>query len=481
MGRTAEQLRNDAVAIWQAGVDAVGSERLVRQAVRVEGGKIRFSGQAVVEGRKVERTFDVDLAGIGRIEVVGAGKAGSGMAAAFEDALRSAHENLLEKHAVSGWLNVPADCVRTLERIRLHPARPAGRNEPTPEGVAGSEEILRRVRSLSENDLCVVLLSGGGSALLPAPAEGVHWEDKLAVARGLAAAGASIRQLNLVRKQLSAVKGGSLARACRAGRLVTLVVSDVQGDPLDVIASGPTTPDASTPAEALAILEELDAASRGIPERVFHFLRKRIAEQAAAGTSGKSGESHSSGPRSQETLLIGTNAVAVEAAGAEAVRRGYEPRLEHAIHAEGEAVDVGRSLARQIQEAASTGRPVAIISGGEPTATLPPPERRGRGGRNQQLALAALQALLPAAAEGSPPKFALLSGGTDGEDGPTDAAGAVIDSDLAARVGGRPDLIASALERCDAYSYFDPLGALLKTGPTHTNVMDLRVAVVEGR
>ena len=154
---------------------------------------------------------------------------------------------------------MPADCVRPLQRIHLHAARPAGVNEPTPEGVAGSMEILRLVESLGPDDLCLCLISGGGSALMPAPVEGVTLADKLALTRHLSAAGANIEQLNTVRKQLSRIKGGGLLRACRAGRLVSLIISDVLGDPLDVIASGPTVPDTSTPQAALEVLERFGA------------------------------------------------------------------------------------------------------------------------------------------------------------------------------------------------------------------------------
>ena len=240
MPRSPEQLRRDALRIWQAGVDAVRSDRLVRQHLRVE-------GRTLVIG--VDR---LDLDRIGRIAVVGAGKAGAGMAAAVEEVLGP---GLLEQKQVTGWVNVPEDCVRLLARIHLHGARPPGVNEPTAAGVQGAEEILRIVESLGPDDLCLCLLSGGGSALLPAPVEGITLDDKLAVTRHLSAAGANIQELNTVRKQLSRIKGGGLARACRAGRLVSLIISDVLGDPLDVIASGPTVPDTSTPEAALEVLD----------------------------------------------------------------------------------------------------------------------------------------------------------------------------------------------------------------------------------
>ena len=241
----------DALRIWRAGLEAVRSERLIREHVRV-------AGHWLIVGEEQP----IDLQRIGRIAVVGAGKAGAGMAAGLEEALGP---EIAESKQLVGWVNVPADCVppgedggppRTARRIHLHAARPAGRNEPTAEGVAGTEEILKIVSLLRPDDLCLCLISGGGSALLPAPAEGISLADKLAVTQHLSAAGADIR-LNTVRKQLSRIKGGGLARACRAGRLVSLIISDVLGDPLDLIASGPTVPDHSTPADALTVLERV--------------------------------------------------------------------------------------------------------------------------------------------------------------------------------------------------------------------------------
>ncbi len=260
--RTPDKLRRDALRIWQAGVDAVNSERLVRDAIHVEGG-------ALIVGEEL-----LDFNAIGRIAVIGAGKAGAGMAAAVENVLGP---RLIDARQLVGWVNVPEDCVRPLRRIRLHGARPPGVNEPTEAGVAGAEEILRIVRSLDPEDLCLCLISGGGSALLPAPLEGITLADKLAVTRHLSAAGATIEELNTVRKQLSRIKGGGLARACRAGRMISLIISDVLGDPLDVIASGPTVPDTSTPQAALAVLERFRAAGIEIPfpQRELRIMRDR--------------------------------------------------------------------------------------------------------------------------------------------------------------------------------------------------------------
>jgi hydroxypyruvate reductase len=446
----ATHLRSDALAIWHAGLTAVGSERLVRGAFRVEGSRLLVGCE------------EIPLAAVRRIAVVGGGKAGAGMAAAVQDALGPA---LAARKQLVGWVNVPADCVGPLGTIHLHPARPAGVNEPTAEGVAGAEQILRLVAGLGPEDLCVGLISGGGSALLPAPATGLTLDDKLAVTRHLSAAGASIEELNTVRKQLSRIKGGGLARACRAGRLCVLVISDVLGDPLDLIASGPTVQDPASAADALAVLGKYAAAEGGVAARVFDYLRRPA-------------EGPKPPPQCRVTnLVIGNNATAVEAAGVAARRLGYTAATASAARSEGPAEEVGRRLAETALEMRTRAGPDCLISGGEPVVRLVPAARRGLGGRNQQLALAALERLTDDGGRG----IALLAGGTDGEDGPTDAAGALVDAEVlqaARRLGLDP---AAALARNDAYHFFEAAGGLVKTGPTHTNVCDVRVVVCSRR
>jgi hydroxypyruvate reductase len=452
----AATLRQHALRIWHAAVAAVRSDELVRQAVQSVGRSLIVDDEPI------------DLASVRRIAVVGAGKAGAGMAAALEEILGRTGKEF------SGWVNVPADCVpadtsRLPRHITLHPARPGGVNEPTAEGVIGSEQILRLVESLAPDDLCLCLLSGGGSALLPAPAPGVTLEDKQQLTRFLSAAGANIRQLNTVRKQLSRIKGGGLLRACRAGRLISLVISDVLGDPLDVIASGPTVEDSSTPAEALAILDELGARAAGVAPAAIAYLEHKAAEPGHA-----SNRPRGDGP-AVRNVIIGNNATAVAAAGDEAERLGYSFVLDAAQSLEGEAEAIGRHLADMALKMRDRPGPNCLITGGEPVVRLVEASRRGLGGRNQQLVLAALERLAPTKLQG----IALLSGGTDGEDGPTDAAGAFIDEQVleAARARGLDS--AQHLGRNDAYHFFAPLGALIKTGPTHTNVCDVRVVVVD--
>lgn len=447
MNRSAEQLRRDALRIWQAALAAVDAERLVRDTVRVDDGWLRIGDDA----------FDLNT--VRRILVVGAGKAGAGMAAGLEQALGP---QLLAEKQVAGWVNVPADCVRRLQAITLHAARPAGRNEPTAEGAAGSRRILDLVEQATQDDLCVCLLSGGGSALLPAPVDAITLDDKLAVTRHLSAAGANIAELNTVRKQLSRIKGGGLARACRAGRLITLIISDVIGDPLDVIGSGPTVVDSSTPMQALEILHRYQAHAAGISSSVFDFLQSRRLEPAAASNCPVT------------NLVIANNALAVDAAGAEAERLGYSHAMHAATGLEGQAEDIGRHLAAMAQQMRTRPGPDCLITGGEPVVRLVDSSVRGLGGRNQQLVLAALDELGLQGVGG----ITILSGGTDGEDGPTDAAGALLNEEIALRAGELQLDAADYLCRNDAYHFFEPLGALIKTGPTHTNVCDVRVVVV---
>ncbi len=461
MTRSPEQLRADALAIWQAGVDAVRSDVLVQDHLRIADDRLTVAGQ----------TFALDR--IGRIAVVGCGKAGAGMAAGVEAALG---ERVLDEKRVTGWVNVPDDCVRSLRRIHLHGARPPGVNEPTEAGVDGARRILELVGGLSAED----------------PVETIRLEDKLAVTRHLSGAGANIQQLNTVRKHLSRIKGGGLARRCRAGQLIVLIISDVLGDPLDVIASGPTVPDPSTPADALAVLEQFDARRAGISDAVFRHLHDSAAQSVRPGSEPVAAR--------VTNCIIGNNATAVHAAAREASRLGYETRSDAAAQLEGDAETLGQQLAEIAVAMRNAGGAACLVSGGEPTVRLVPSDRRGLGGRNQQLVLAGLEHLRSVATGGQPvlreqqpvrgdskdscPQISeacegvvLLSGGTDGEDGPTDAAGAWFDQMLVERMRLAGLDPGSFLRRNDAYHFFEPLGALIRTGPTHTNVCDLRIVL----
>ncbi len=497
-------LRDHAQAIWEAGVAAVSSERLVRNVIHRDERTLLICGH------------EWSTNSLDRIIVLGVGKAGSGMAAAVEAALG---EELTDAK-VSGWVNVPADCIRPLRRIVLHAARPAGVNEPTEEGVFGTQRILERARSAGPNDLVLVLISGGGSALSPAPIPGITLADKLAVTRFLMRSGASIRELNTVRKHLSLFKGGGLARAASQSRaVITLIISDVIGDPLDVIASGPTVEDTSTATDALEVLERFRAHPPQIPEAVRSALRPKRSKLSPLplGEGGRRpGEGRtaidsqiSANPAKGHALpvttstaaciphpspltkgegtparplvhnhVIGNNATALEAAAEKARALGFAVRSYGSNNA-GNAQAIGREFAelcRRIRDGqAEVISPVCVLSGGEPVVNLVATEQPRKGGRNQEVALAALQHLWSGGLDG----IAILSGGTDGEDGPTNAAGAVIDETLRQTAIAKGLNPAEFLAINNSYPFFEQTGGLLLTGPTHTNVMDLRVVVVE--
>ncbi|MFK8110800.1 MAG: glycerate kinase [Rubripirellula sp.] len=452
-------LRRKATEIWTAGVDAVRAAPLVSREVRVTADELQV-------GEHVWSKKDFD-----RVLVVGAGKAGAAMALGL---LQSIGDWL----PVSGWLNVPAGTETLdlpLNGIQLHAARPAGVNEPTIEGVEGTRRIMQLVREAGPRDLCIALISGGGSALLPAPIAGISLADKQQVTRFLSGAGADIAELNTVRKHLSDVKGGGLLRACRAAELITLVLSDVLGDPLDLIASGPTVLDPSTPADALAVLARFD------PEHELSAnIYQALSQASVAAEAGAESQTRST------TIVIGNNAVAVDEAGICAEGLGFNHAMQSARTCEGSAEAVGQRLAemtvQMLRADPSSHRTDCLITGGEPTVILAPVDQRGKGGRNQQLVLAAYQYLLSQELSDEEwSRLCILSGGTDGEDGPTDAAGAVIDHQLHLHAESKRLDPADYLRRNDAYRFFDAIGGLILTGPTGTNVCDLRVAVVAAK
>ncbi|QDT90841.1 glycerate kinase type-2 family protein [Gimesia algae] len=442
-----------ALEIWKAGVRAVDSETLVSHAIRVTDQGLTICGHTI------------PLQGHERLLVTGAGKAGSGMAAGVEAALRGSA--LAER--TSGWVNVPADCVRPLAMIHLYPARPASLNEPTAEGVYGARQILKKISDLEPDDICIVLISGGGSALLPAPLPPLTLEDKQLVTRLLMSSGATIQELNCVRKQISAVKGGRLVQAAGCRHLFALIISDIVGDPLDLIASGPTVVDQSTAQDALQVLQRFVSDPAEIPESVWSILK---SEQTPA---------HPQNSVRDATVfnqVIGNNATALEAASHQALALGYEVYSLGSAN-EGTAAETGVELAELcLQLQAGTGpvpRPACILSGGEPVVDLSSSPHPGKGGRNQELVLAAMQRLWDESLSG----FCILSGGTDGEDGPTDAAGGILDEHSLKRAHALQLNPALYLRDHNAYPILAETGSLLKTGATQTNVMDLRVAIVE--
>jgi hydroxypyruvate reductase/glycerate 2-kinase len=436
-------LRQHARAIWQAAVDAARPEVLVPEA-------IAHSDLPLAD----------NLARARRILVVGAGKAGAAMCVAVEHAL-APHLDRME-----GLVNVPAGNLPPLRAIRLHVARPAATNQPTEEGVAGTRQILDLVVHARPDDVALCLLSGGGSALLPGPVEGITLEDKQQVTRLLHACGATINEMNTVRKHLSSVKGGRLAQAFTGQALFSLIISDVIGDPLDVIASGPTAPDPTTFPDALAVLEHYQLGPR-VPAAVLRHLER--------GGRGEVPETPKHLPASVHNLIIGNNGRSLAAAEQTARGLGYNV-LNLGSYIEGETRPVAVALTGIARSIRADGRPLAppacLLSGGETTVTLA--ENHGRGGRNQEFVLAAAVKL----GRDGLRDLVVLSGGTDGEDGPTDAAGALADEDTWIHAQQQGLAPAAFLARNDAYPFFEATGDLVRTGLTQTNVMDVRVILI---
>jgi glycerate 2-kinase len=427
----AAEPREAAAAIWRAALAAGDVAPLIRRHLRVDG-RILKAGP-----------LHLDLDRVRRILVLGAGKAGAAMAASAETVLGG---------RVSGGFVVVKDgyrvataCVEVVE---------AGHPVPDVRGVAASARVLELATSATADDLVLFLVSGGGSALTPAPAPPVTLEEKQALTRLLLAAGATINELNAVRKHLSRFKGGLLARAAAPATVLTLALSDVIGDPLDVIASGPTAPDPTTYADALAVLDR-----RGVLEGA----PRAIVERLRAGAGGALAETPKPGDpvfARVTNLVIGNNALVADAAAAEAERRGYRPHvLTRAL--QGEARDAARDL---VARARALPAPAALIAGGETTVTV---RGRGRGGRCQEFALAAALAL--EAGE----SLVVLAAGTDGTDGPTDAAGGVVDAATLARGRAAGADAARALADNDAHAFLSAAGACIVSGPTNTNLLDL--------
>lgn len=393
----------------------------------------------------------------GRVYVVGAGKAGVGMA-------RAAHD-ILGERIVAGCVAVPDSAPSVIGRIAL---AQAGHPVPDARGMAAAQRVAEMAPILSgrSDDVVLCLFSGGGSALLPLPAEGVSLEDKQGATGLLLRSGATIHQVNAVRKHLSRLKGGQLARLASRARVVGLYISDVSGDSLGSIASGPTAPDPTTYADALRALERyglLAQTPRAAVERLRQGLAGRVPET----------------PKGDEPFWARVQNVIVASGrdGLSAARQRAEAlglRVPILPELTGEAREVGARIGALVREIAhgrgSVRRPACLLAVGETTVVV---RGAGKGGRNQEVALAA--AVEMDALDG----VALASFATDGVDGPTDAAGAVVDGATLTRARERGLAPDRYLAANDAYSFFEDVGGLIRTGPTGTNVADIVVAVVE--
>jgi hydroxypyruvate reductase len=437
------ELRAAARRILDAAIAAGHAGRLTDRALRREEGHLRVGGRAF------------DLARVRRVLVVGAGKASGTMAAAAEA--------VLEDLPLEGVVAVKERPDPPPRRVRIVEA---GHPIPDARGQDAARAILELVDGAGADDLVLAVISGGGSALTPAPVFGVTLAEKQAVTRLLLEAGATINELNAVRKHLSRLKGGQLARAAHPAPVVALLLSDVIGDPLDVIASGPTAADPSTFADALAVLDRFGLRAR-VPASVCAHLE--AGARGEAPDTPKPGDPVLAGV---VNVVIGNNGLVVEAAVEEARRLGFTPCLL-TRRLQGEAREVARVYAAIVDEAGRSGSPVGrrgcLIAAGETTVTVHGP---GRGGRCQEFALA----LVPELA--AMPDVVVLAAGTDGTDGPTDAAGALADPTSLARGRERGLIPARLLAANDSHAFFRALGDLVVTGPTGSNLMDLYLALL---
>lgn len=433
----ASDLRTRLESIFGAALAAVDPEQAVRRELERDGVRLAIAGRAV--------EADASLV------VLAAGKAATAMAGAVE---------AVAGDRIAAGLAVTKDGhARTLSRIEV---RETAHPVPDARCELAARALLALAKRARPQDVAVVLLSGGASALLACPQPGLTAGDVARTTASLLAAGADIRALNTVRKHLVEVAGGRLARALRARRIEVLIVSDVIDDPLDVIASGPCTPDPTCFADARAVIAHYGLAA-ALPPRVLAHLE--AGARGARPESPKPGEAAFAGVR---THVVARLSDALGAAARAARTRGFVPlRIGDALR--GEAREAGRRLAA-LATSMRVREPTCLVAGGETTVTL---QGDGQGGRNQELALAA--AIAWQGVRG----VALLAAGTDGSDGPTDAAGAFADGATVARGVACGADAAAALARNDSHGFFAREGGVFRTGPTGTNVMDITLVSVE--
>jgi len=441
--RDLRRLREDAEAVFRSGLEAVDPIRAVERHV----GR---AGDTLTVGER-----DYDLSKFERIFVVGAGKASAAMGQAMEA--------VLGDRITDGFINVKYGHTLPLKTIRLNEA---GHPVPDEAGLAGARHITAMLEATGEKDLVLCLLSGGGSALLPLPAAGLSLADKQEMTRLLLESGATIQEINSLRKHASRIKGGLLARTVHPSTLITLFLSDVIGDDLDSIASGPTVPDSTTFGFCRDVIERYGLTDR-MPRGVLDILDR--GEKGKLPETPKAGDPVFNGT---QNLIVAGNLQALQTACSKAESLGYNTLLLSSTM-DGETRDVARVHAALAREIRASGNPVAppacLLSGGETTVTI---RGKGLGGRNQEFVLAAALAI------SGLERIVVLSAGTDGTDGPTDAAGAVADGRTVLRAGDLGLDPHRFLRDNDSYRFFQPLGDLLITGPTLTNVMDLRIILV---
>jgi len=440
--------KKDIREIFKSAVMAVEPKMAIKRCVRLidcpSGGKLLIND------------IEYDLSECQRIYIVGAGKAVSSMARAMEE--------ILGDRINKGVINTKYGYREELDIIRVNEA---GHPIPDEAGLKGTEDILKLFHNLTSHDIVIYLVSGGGSALMPLPCEGITLGEKQDTTKLLLECGATINEINAIRKHISQVKGGKLARAVYPATLVSLILSDVIGDRLDVIASGPTVPDKSTFKDCQKIVKKYGLKKK-IPASVLIHLRD--------GSKGKLEETPKPGDEifsKTKNFIIGNNLLAINEAMIKSKKMGYNT-LILSTSIEGETREVAKvhgAIAREVLNSGNpVERPACIISGGETTVTI---HGNGLGGRNQEFALSAAMEI-----DGWD-GITILSGGSDGTDGPTDAAGAIADGNTIRRAKKLKMDPYSYLKNNDSYHFFQKLDDLLLTGPTNTNVMDLRLMIID--
>ncbi len=442
-------MRRSAEAIFLKAVSAVNPFDALKKSLQIQNGvlTIRVAGDS-------KKTLDLN--GFDHLFLIGTGKASASMAQAIEE--------IFKDRLISGIITTKLGHDLPLKKTEVIEA---GHPLPDQKGLEGAKRIQTLLKETGEKDLIIFLLSGGGSALLPLPVEGISLEEKQKTTQLLLDCGADIIEINTIRKHISQIKGGWLAKWAYPSTLLTFILSDVVGDPLDSIASGPTVPDTSTYGEACDILEKYGLINKVSPSVRNHLL---------SGKEGKIKETPKPGDiifSKVRNTLIGSNIIALRAAEKKAKSLGFNTLILSSSIV-GETREAVRFHGALVKEVISSGnpipRPACILSGGETTVTI---KGKGLGGRNQEFALAGALEI------NGIEKVVLLSGGTDGTDGPTDATGAVADYTTVQRAKSMGLDPKAHLENNDAYPFFQKLGDLLITGPTHTNVMDVRVILVD--
>jgi glycerate-2-kinase len=438
-------LKQTARTLFDAGVRAVAPDVCVTKHLLISGNRL-CAGD-----------IDLDLDRIRHIYVAGAGKASAAMAEEVEKMLGPRiHDGVVVTKYGHG---LPLDHCRVIE---------AGHPVPDENGMAGAAALLDLVSGAGPDDLVLCLISGGASALTPLPADGITLADKQETTRQLLGCGATIHEINTIRKHLSGIKGGQLCAAARGARMVSLILSDVIGDDLDIIGSGMTAPDTGHFRDCRAILERhriWDAAPEPVRKRILTGIEGQISDTPEPGDPVFSKVTNH---------VVGSLSDALSGAAIEAENQGFTPVVLSSV-IQGEAKEAAKVLCAVAREVRRFGRPVkppaCLLCGGETTVTI---RGNGTGGRNMELALAGALALQGTSG------ILLLSAGTDGTDGPTDAAGAFADGNTVSRAQHLGLSAEKHLNENNAYPFFKALDDLLITGPTRTNVMDMQILLISG-